>query len=164
MIYFTSDQHFGHANIIKYCNRPFENHQQMDKEIIKRYNSKVTNDDIVYFLGDLTLHKHDIVGNLLKNLKGNKILILGNHDSLKPFDYIDLGFTTVHTALEISTTSGNFILVHDPAISQVDRSKQFLCGHIHDLFKSQKNCINVGVDVWNFYPVSLENLDQHIRY
>ena len=160
MIYFTADQHFGHANIIKWCNRPFENNQHMDKEIIKRYNSLVTEEDTVYFLGDLTLHKHDIVGNLLKRLKGIKHLILGNHDSLKPFDYVELGFTTIHTALEIFTEMGNYILVHDPAISQFDRNRMFLCGHIHDLFVKQKNCINVGVDVWDFYPVSLKRISQ----
>ena len=88
-----------------------------------------------------------------------KILILGNHDSLKPFTYIDLGFESVHTSLELSYNGKDYVLVHDPAASCIDRNRIFLCGHVHDLFKIQRNVINVGVDVWNFFPVSMEQIE-----
>ena len=130
----------------------------MDNAIVDRYNSTVHNYDTVYFLGDLFDLKFGkspgIVEMMLGRLKGRKILILGSHDYLKPFEYVELGFESVHTSLQV----GEFILVHDPAVSVVDRSKVFLCGHIHTLFEIQKNAINVGVDVRNFCPVSEDQI------
>ena len=158
MIFFTSDQHYHHDRIIEYCNRPFKHTRDMDNTILHRYNSRVTDDDVVYFIGDLfdlQLGKNlYIVERMINKLKGTKILILGSHDFLKPFEYVELGFQSVHTSLQVM----DFILVHDPAVSCIDRSKPFLCGHVHTLFKVQKNVINVGVDVWNFFPVSLTQI------
>jgi len=85
---------------------------------------------------------------------------MGNHDELKPQQYVGAGFQSVHYPyLELF----EFILVHDPALAQVDRERWFLCGHIHDLFKVHKNCYNVGVDVRGFKPVSLEQI-RHEMY
>jgi len=155
--WFTADQHFGHANIIKYCNRPFKDSYEMDKAIIKNYNLLVEKDDIVYFIGDLTLrtiiHKQSI-RQIVNKLNGKKHLILGNHDKLNPFDYIDIGFISVHTSLEIN----DFILNHDPADSCINRNKTWLTGHIHELYKEIKNVINVGVDVWDFKPVDFNDI------
>ena len=163
MIFFTSDQHYGNNMIIEYCNRPYKNSSIMDKDLIKKHNSKITNEDTVYIIGDLTFHKREFAEKIISKLNGQKHLIMGNHDILKPFTYLELGILSVHTSLEIFTEKGNFILVHDPAISQIDRSKTFLCGHVHDLFLRQKNCINIGVDVWNMYPVSLEQISLVIK-
>jgi calcineurin-like phosphoesterase family protein len=161
MIYFTADHHDDHDEIIQMCNRPFYSRKHMRKEMIKRHNEKVTESDTVYFIGDVSFSRDkEPIRRFIEKLNGIKHLILGNHDSLKPFDYVELGFTTVHTALEISTFLGDFVLVHDPAISQIDRDRMFLCGHIHDLFIKQKNCINIGVDVWDFYPVSLQQIKE----
>jgi calcineurin-like phosphoesterase family protein len=132
----------------------------MDNTIVARYNSRVQDGDTVYILGDLfdlQLGKNfSIVERLVNKLKGRKILILGSHDYLKPFEYVEAGFESVHTFLQV----GNFGLVHDPAVSCVNRSMIFLCGHVHDLFKVQMNVINVGVDVWNFFPVSEDQIMQ----
>lgn len=158
-IYFTADPHYFHDPIIEACNRPYRNSHIMGKDMIRKYNERVSQNDTCYILGDLTLVKDkEPIRRLLDKLNGHKILILGNHDYLNPFTYVDIGFISVHTSLEISTHVGDFVLVHDPAISQIDRNRTFLCGHIHDLFKMQKNCINVGVDVWGFYPVSLSEI------
>ena len=85
---------------------------------------------------------------------------MGNHDIKDATFYSDIGFMSVHYPY---FKVNDFICVHDPALSQVDRDKIFLCGHIHDLFKTQKNCINVGVDVWDFKPVSETELKQFIE-
>jgi calcineurin-like phosphoesterase family protein len=115
----------------------------------------------VYILGDLTLEKDkEPIRRLLDKLNGKKHLILGNHDYLNPHVYVDIGFHSVHTSLEIEVNGYPLCLVHDPALSQLDRTKYFLCGHIHDLFKKQKNCINVGVDVWDYYPVSIHQIEE----
>jgi len=155
MIWFTADPHFDHENIIEYCKRPFKNIGEMNRVIVGRHNSKVCPTDIVYFIGDISLSKSPfLIERFVNRLNGIKFLILGNHDKLNPFDYVDMGFVSVHTSLE----KEGIVMVHDPAISCVDRSKTFLCGHIHELFKVQKNVINVGVDVWDFFPVSLEQI------
>lgn len=81
--WFTSDTHLGHANIIKYCNRPFRDTDHMDEEIIRRWNETVSPEDTVYHLGDIALGK--IADSLPKvaRLNGHKIAVLGNHD--RPF-------------------------------------------------------------------------------
>lgn len=156
--FFTADTHFGHNNIIKYCYRPFNSVQQHDAEMVKRYNEKVTQDDRCFFVGDFSLwsgSKAEQIASVLRKLNGTKVLILGNHDTLKPFTYIDLGFQSVHTSLEHSS---GFILVHDPAVAAVAPDRLFLCGHVHTLFSMVGNVINVGVDVHDFRPLSLHDL------
>lgn len=159
MIFFTADSHFGHENIIEYCNRPFRSLGDMENTIISKYRQVVTPEDTVYFLGDLTIKGSQHRAHLdwiLEQLPGTKILILGNHDRFNPFIYVDAGFQSVHTALDI----GEFILVHDPAACLVDKNRRWLCGHIHTLFKMSKfgNVLNVGVDQWDFFPISLNTV------
>ncbi len=162
MNFYTSDHHFHHDRILEYCKRPFKHTREMDNTMIARYNSRVQDDDTVYFIGDLfdlQLGKNfSIVERLVNKLKGRKILILGSHDYLEPFKYIEAGFESVHTSLQV----GEFILVHDPAVSCVNRSVIFLCGHVHDLFRVRLNAVNVGVDMWNFFPVSEEEIRELI--
>jgi calcineurin-like phosphoesterase family protein len=158
MNWYTADQHFHHDAIITHCRRPFKHTREMDNAMVDRYNSVVHNTDTVYFLGDLFDLKLGrspyIVDQMIRRLKGRKILILGSHDYLTPFEYVELGFESVHTSLVV----GEFICVHDVAPSCIDRSKVFLCGHVHDLFDVQLNVINVGVDVRNFYPVNEDQI------
>lgn len=158
MIYFTADTHYGHSEIINVCNRPFKSVNEMNKVMIRNYNSVVRNEDTCYFLGDFVFPQHiELVKRILSKLNGRKHLILGNHDNLKPFDYIEYGFTSVHTSLEILNPhcKTKIILVHDPALSCVDKEATFLGGHVHHLFQEVQNFINVGVDVRKFLPVSL---------
>lgn len=157
MRYFTADPHYGHNNAIEYCNRPWKNSDIMDRKLIEIYNSCVNKEDTGYFLGDFSIKRSgygQYYINILRKLNGRKILILGNHDTLKPSKYVEYGFESVHTSLEIQIGSHNVVLVHDPAASIMDKKKIFLCGHVHTLFKRLKNVINVGVDVRNYTPVS----------
>lgn len=78
-IFFTSDLHFGHKNIIKFDNRPFFDVNDMNKELIKRWNNKVTKDDVVYVCGDF-IWKRSIATDIIKELKGQIVLVKGNHD------------------------------------------------------------------------------------
>jgi len=159
--WFTADQHFDHSNILGYCGRDFKNVQAMNNKIIRNYQELIQKDDTVYFLGDLSLRTSDHIRfyrKLLEQLPGQKHLILGNHDSLKPFTYVDLGFISVHTSLDI----GKYILVHDPVPAFLYPNRIWLCGHVHNLFKTCRNVINVGVDVWDFKPVNEEQIDEVI--
>lgn len=162
--FFTADHHFGHKNMLTHeplRKELFDNINKYDNSLIQRHNSVVTNDDIVYFVGDFVPFKkdRDIITKYVGKMNGKeKHLILGNHDEAKPFTYVDAGFTSVHTSLTI----GNFVLNHDPCIKCVLRDDQILiCGHVHTLFRillADIKVINVGVDVWNFYPISLDYL------
>jgi len=157
-MWFTSDFHFFHKNIIQYSGRPFKSVDEMNYKIIKNLNMYVTHEDDLYILGDLTFlspSKWETLGKLIRQINGRKHLILGNHDLLKPWKYVEIGFMTVHTAVKIE----EFWLVHDPALSEaLPKSEKILCGHVHTLFKKQRNCLNVGVDVWNFEPVHIETI------
>ena len=79
MTFFTSDQHFGHFNIIRLCSRPFETVEEMDEALLSKWNAKVKADDTVYILGDLFFRAAK-VEPILKALNGRKHLIVGNHD------------------------------------------------------------------------------------
>lgn len=159
-IFFTGDQHFFHGNAIYYCNRPFKNLNAMHSGIIDRHNEVVGPDDVCYHLGDIAfISKSQIqkLEKIISKLNGTNILILGNHDENHPFTYMNLGFMSVHTSL-ILPEDNRFILNHDPAASLLYKNKFWIVAHVHDLFTVHKNCVNVGVDVRNYYPVSLEEV------
>lgn len=169
--FFTADAHLDHARIIAYESRPFANVQQMNNQLVKLWNSVVRHEDVVYILGDLSMRgREDNQGPLrhaLRKMRGTKHLILGNHDKFDPFTYVDMGITSVHTSLEveigpranaIDTRRYSVYLVHDPAVTRVAVGHKWLCGHVHGMFKRCGNVINVGVDVWDFKPVSEEQI------
>ena len=86
----------GHANIIKYCNRPFETVERMNKEMIKKWNSVVKEGDKIYHLGDFIFGKKDIAAEIISRLNGNIYLIKGNHDHMKNQWYRDAGIKEVY--------------------------------------------------------------------
>ena len=159
--WFTADQHFGHANIIDYCNRPFKNTKRMKQTIVSKYPSLVGKDDVVYFLGDISSwYEMEVsqVAKIIRKLNGHKILILGSHDTFPVFDYVNMGFESVHTYLYLPFH--RLHLAHDPAVSNVLPNDKWVCGHVHNLFKRTKNVVNVGVDVWDFKPVNISEITQ----
>ena len=80
-IFFTGDLHFGHENVIAFDNRPFESVEEMDSELIRRWNDKVGKDDFTYVLGDMIWKtRNDDAPSIIKSLNGQIILIKGNHD------------------------------------------------------------------------------------
>lgn len=113
-IYFYGDPHFGHDNIIKYCDRPFQNSQEMDEALIKNYNQFVRKEDIVYFLGDLGLPGAPRLQEIISRLNGIKILIMGNHDKYGITTYYDLGFVNVVESAIISVGQRQIRLNHYP--------------------------------------------------
>ncbi len=167
MRFFTSDQHFYHENIVRYCGRPFKNAHQMNRTIIERYNSVVGNTDVCYILGDFTMTANaDQIEPIVRKLNGRKILVLGNHDRLRPFSYVELGFESVHTSLDLIIAGERVTCIHDPAPAcAVGVTNRWLVGHVHGLFKFLNNSsvTNVGVDAWDFTPVSEEQLLEQWR-
>ena len=149
--------HYFHKNIIKYCERPFSGVDEMNRVLIQRHNETVGPDDEIVFVGDVGFFRHpDMLANILAKLNGTKILVLGNHDDLHPFKYVELGFLSVHTSLWLE--GKETVIVHDPAVASINSNLKFITGHVHQLFKKVKNAVNVGVDAHNFYPISEEEV------
>lgn len=160
-VFVISDTHFYHKNIIKYCNRPFESVEEMNGYIIKRWNKEVEADDTVYHLGDVMIGSKKQLRDVITRLNGNKILIMGNHDTLEPRDYINNGFDRViypnHT---IEYCGYSFMMAHDPAFSEIFSNNSdcdiFLHGHVHNLYENIGNRIfNVSVEVNDYTPTEL---------
>jgi len=166
--WFSADYHLGHKNIIKYCQRPFTSLEHMNNEIIKRHNARVKPEDMVYFCGDFCFRnsKGGKTGEgeqhraeyYLKQLNGMFIPIRGNHDrnnSLK---------TNIDKVI-IEYSRHKICLVHRP-VDAVGNYKFNFVGHVHNAWRFKKisnnrYLINVGVDVWNFYPVRFEEIMKH---
>lgn len=164
MIYFTSDLHFGHKNIIKYCNRPFNNEEEMDETIIRNWNSVVKEQDTVYILGDFTkICETNIINDYLKKLNGTKTLLIGNHDEFINNNISLLDFDEVCEYKELTINTQKVILFHYPLLEWNAKKEGAIClhGHVHGKTKNACNIsglYDVGVDANNFYPVSLENI------
>jgi len=112
-IWFTSDQHFGHENVLKFCDRPFKTIEQMHRELIKRYNNCVGKNDICYFLGDVGMGKYEELKDIINQLNGTKILISGNHDRGINACY-NLGFDSVQSSASILIGKEKVTLSHCP--------------------------------------------------
>ena len=169
--FLTSDNHYKHTNVLGYCNRPFKNTYEMEKTLIKNWNSVVSPDDLVINLGDLCFHgeKHkDWYSWLNQQLNGRHVLVVGNHDVMKPFKYTECGFESVHTSLIID----DIILVHNPNTKYLlqlaqDKGYSIFCGHVHNHFKklvNPINILNVGCDVWNYTPVEWNVAKAYLYY
>jgi calcineurin-like phosphoesterase family protein len=164
---FISDTHWFHQNIIKYCNRPFESVDEMNETLLTNWNAKVKPQDTVYFLGDFAFAPHDKVKAILDQLNGNLHLCRGNHD--KPLNSLHHYFTSVFdlkTIMIQDPTCINgvqpIVLCHYPLLTW-DRQRYgaiHLHGHTHGNIKydSKVKRIDVGVDNWNFTPVSYEEI------
>lgn len=157
--WFTSDPHFFDNRIIKVCRQQFNSVEEMNQTILHTHNALVKSDDIVYCLGDHGVNTtFDDLRTITNKLNGHKILILGNHDTFKPFEYIEMGFQSVHTSLQLELLGENTTLVHDPVVSCIDRKRLFICGHVHNFFEELKNVINVCVEVRKYAPLPLEKI------
>ena len=149
--WFIGDTHFNHENIIQYCNRPFSNVDEMNEYIINQWNSMVEKDDLVYHLGDFALQSDkDTVSNLVQQLNGNIILILGNHDRWGKQKFRDCGFVEVYKKLAI----GDYILSHRP-IENLEDGRLNLHGHLHNYDKGldKNKYINVSCEMVDYKPV-----------
>ena len=158
-LWFTSDTHFGHAKTLTKAARPFDNTNEMDKEIIKQWNKIVKPNDIVYHLGDF--------GDLsnLKKLNGRIRLIMGNHErkeGLTKEDLLNAGFDEVYeTGATIMVGDLLMYLCHEPSKHRNDMFNLF--GHLHNLILLKEWGVNVGVDCHHYRPINLERIELYIR-
>ena len=153
MVYIWSDLHLGHANIIEYGERPFQNIEEMDNNLINNWKKTIKPNDIIINLGDFAFKQPRIyLKELLKDLPGYKILILGNHDRKKSTNFwMDAGFNEVYKYPIIY--EGKYILSHEPAEMNENMPYINIHGHIHNKNPEIKNQINVSVEKINYKPL-----------
>lgn len=175
----------SHPQSKNYSNRPWKSIEEMDEALVERFNSKVSKEDTVYFLGDFTLGKMDLVENFLPRLNRKKFIwIAGNHDRIfKKFgsrqlkdNYFKAGVDELYLYKEIVLSNGTRVglshLPYEPPEATYHDDKRYLSkrpkdrgqilihGHCHSLpeQKVRTRQIDVGVDAWDWYPVSEEEI------
>ena len=178
--YFTSDTHFSHENIIKYCKRPFTSIDEHDHELITRWNSKVPEDGVVFHLGDVAFGDPGRINEILKQLNGKIYLVIGNHDWRSIVKNHSWRFEDMTQQINMKIDKRHIILNHYPMLAfsgawRGEDATYQLFGHVHTspytdegldqsrmkmLFTSQ---YDVGVDNNQFQPVSWKEVNQIIN-
>ena len=166
----TSDHHWGHRNIIRYCaeTRPFTDVDEMNAQLIARWNDRVAPEDEVYLVGDIFCSRRmpkEMKVEILRMLNGQKTLIRGNHD-----DQLDIfheaGFAGVHDHLVLDN---DILLIHRACIPEhtwersVARNlnpRLVIHGHTHALGPERGRHLNVAVDRWGLTPVPWTTVEE----
>jgi len=168
-VFFTSDPHFGHANIIKYCNRPFASVEEMDGVIIERWNASVAAGDTLYCLGDWCMWRGsrsigEVAAGYRERINCRTIhFIWGNHDKHGRWDErFQKQFQSVHDLLEVEI-SGHFLVLCHYAMRVWNKSHHgsyHLYGHSHGSLPDDPaaRSFDCGVDAFQFAPVSLDEV------
>lgn len=172
-VFFTADLHFGHANIIKYSNRQFADVAEMNEEIIRRWNEKVSPEDETYILGDISFMPTFETKILIRRLNGKKYLIVGNHDKklIRDTELRSL-FVWIKDYATAVFEKRYFVLFHYPIFSwdQMSHQSIHLYGHVHNgeehkellLRSCRSNSLNVGLDVNNYEPIEINEIIKKI--
>lgn len=161
-IWFTSDLHFNHARIIELCKRPFKSVEEMNQSLIDKWNAVVGTYDEVFVLGDFAFWYKDAqpLDEIFHSLKGNKHLIIGNHDEQNkkvlqlPWD------TQRHIGHVRWGEASRFVLCHYPFERwwHMERGTIHLHGHCHGSAPEANRRFDVGVDSNSFAPVHATTL------
>lgn len=176
-VWFTSDTHFGHENIIRFCGRPFKNAEEMNAEIIRRWRETIPDDGIVFHLGDFAHGGSKLWNDILYALTGRIYLILGNHDMKSIRQGFMSRFELVTQQMTIKVGGQSIILNHNPFLCYGGSYRDVwqLFGHVHSgpnsntgldhprlkmLFPLQ---YDVGVDNNDFRPISFAGIKAKIE-
>lgn len=180
-VWFTSDLHLGHANIIKFCNRPFDSVEEMNSAIIERINRRVPEKAVLFVLGDAVMGKISETLPLLAGIKATVKLVPGNHDrcwggnGASSEKWVERyrqegGVSEVLDGLVKETFQGQqFTLCHFPTTGDSREETRFaehrpscsgwiLHGHTHGAWRQNGEMIDVGIDSWGGRPVSIEEI------
>jgi calcineurin-like phosphoesterase family protein len=179
-VYFTSDAHFFHANIIKYDKRPFKDVYEMNDTIVENWNNKVSKDDIVFYLGDLSFEASGRRTNeLVHDLNGTIHFIMGNHDHIRDIKALSR-FETINDYVELSVPDEDanrgkqqIMMMHYAMLSwdKAHHGAWALHGHEHGhLMKNpaydwyyKYKVLDVGSNMHNYTPLSYAELKEHMK-
>jgi calcineurin-like phosphoesterase family protein len=158
-IYFTADHHFGDSRARTFYRRPFASVAEMDEEMVNKWNSVVAPADEVWYLGDFAMRPTpDRIANLLGTLNGQKHLIAGNNDCNVVKECS--GWISVANYAEVIVNEIRLVLCHYPFRTWRDMGKGAinLHGHSHGRLKGLPRQFDIGVDAWEFRPVTLDTI------
>ncbi len=168
-LWFTSDTHFHHKNILKHCPQSrghCESVERMNEEIISNWNNCVRADDSIIHLGDVSFSSSTDLVKTFSRLNGHKTLVCGNHDKkLRESGILNELFDQVLDYHELSHEGQHIVLSHYPLLTwnRIARGAWMLHGHCHGNmqypFTGGKIC-DVGVDCWNLSPVSFKTIQK----
>jgi calcineurin-like phosphoesterase family protein len=168
MNFYISDLHFGHKNVIKFDNRPFSSVEEMDAKLIELWNRRVQSNDEVFILGDFAFCNELKPSEYLKQLKGKKHLIIGNHDTKLIKDEESMSYFEDSALMKHVTDEGKQIcLCHYPLAEWYGMYKGswHIYGHIHnskneafEFMKTKDHALNAGCMINNYAPVSFNEL------
>ena len=177
MIYYIGDMHLGHKNVIKYDNRPFETVEEMDAVLIENWNKVVNEDDHVYIIGDFIYRSSHMASFYLKQLKGHKHLIIGNHDLKTIEDEVACSyFDSIERLGYVKDGETDIVMCHYPIAEWNGKRRKknasyHVYSHIHnrktptyDYMKKQKGALNAGCMINDYIPVTLEQLKKNNYY
>jgi calcineurin-like phosphoesterase family protein len=162
--FFTSDHHFGHGGARGLFKRPFASVAEMDAAMVARWNQTVGPDDEVWHLGDFAVRQSTLrVGELLAALAGTKHLITGNNDGAATTGLP--GWASVQSYVELEVDGSWLVLFHYPlrTWNRIGRGALNLHGHSHGRLAPLRRQIDVGVDLWDFCPITLAEIRAHLR-
>ena len=165
MIYYIGDTHFGDKRVLELAGRPYSSITEMDIDMIRRWNGRIRDDDIVYILGDFAYD--DAAAQVIEKLKGKKVLLIGNHDEVFSDETLRK-FDCVKTIETISDCDRSVCLCHYPLLSYKNSvyGGYHVFGHIHNnkndkayyLQSQLPNSFNCSADVIGFTPRTLNEL------
>lgn len=161
--FFIADHHFGHSNILRYERAQFKDIKEHDEFIIAEHNKIVRDNDTVYFLGDIGISDYEYLKGIISRLKGNKILILGNHDHLSQKMYVEMGFKlVVRGPVYWDGGFGKIILSHEP-VKEAENNPFVINihGHLHGMRLKLSNYFCVSAGNINYEP---QNAKKFAKY
>ena len=163
-VFFTSDTHYDHENVIRYSHRPYRDKREMTDALIANWNGVVRPEDTLYHLGDVFFCQEERALEILAQLNGTKHLVLGNHDKLvRNSAKVQSHFASIHDLLEINVQGQRIVLCHYPMTTwhRIGRGAWMLHGHCHGNLKypyEPGKIHDVGVDPNGQTPVAFERL------
>ncbi len=176
-IFATSDLHFNHESILKYCSRPFSTVEEMNEGLIQNWNEVVDSQSTVFVLGDVAMGDRKLIPSILSRLNGKIILVRGNHDHKNSLQY----FPEVHNEYMLEYKGYKIEMTHNPGHLKYEGDFS-LCGHVHSSFRIKtigdiipadtthdhkykhpeiicpKFLMNIGVDVNDYKPISIDSI------
>lgn len=162
-IWFTSDTHFSHANIIEYSKRPFKTVEEMDDTIINNWNAVIGSKDVVWHLGDFAWWRDGLATQYRRRLNGIIHLCWGNHDKNKK--EIAPLFASVQDVAYIKWNKDKFFLSHYAHRTwRGSHRGSYMCfGHSHGDLPNYGRSMDVGVDPMHFKPISIEEVVRRLE-
>ncbi|MEE7439586.1 metallophosphoesterase family protein [Methylobacterium oryzae] len=160
--YFSADHHFGHEGVIRMCGRPYSDAREMDEALVRAWNARVRPVDTIWFLGDFAMGSSpERCGELFARLNGTKHLVRGNHDGKR---VLELPWASQHDLVQVTVDGVRLVLCHYAMRSwnQVWRGSLHLYGHTHNTLPPTTQSCDVGVDAWDFRPVTIAEIQERL--